>query len=76
MTTKEAIKEAASFFIETGRNPSETDIRLTLNDLVTNHDYAQAWAVKQVKAQLRKVEELKSAGLLRIVHDAIKRDQS
>ena len=57
MTTKEAIKEAASFFIETGKNPSETDIRLTLNDLVTNHDYAQAWAVRCVKTKLRKYRE-------------------
>ena len=34
MTTREAIRETASFFIEKGENPSETDIRLTLNDLV------------------------------------------
>jgi len=57
MTTKEAIRETASFFIERGENPSETDIRLALNDLVTNHDYAQAWAVRCVKARLRKHRE-------------------
>ena len=76
MTRKDAIRETASFFIERGENPSETDIRLTLNDLVTNHDYAQAWAVKQVKTQLRKVEALKDVALWSIVHEAIKRDQS
>lgn len=57
MTTREAIRETASFFIEKGENPSETDIRLTLNDLVTDHDYAQSWAVAQVKARLSKVAE-------------------
>ena len=57
MTTKEAIRETASFFIEKGESPSETDIRLTLNDLVDNHDYAQGWAVGQVKARLRKFAE-------------------
>jgi hypothetical protein len=57
MTTREAIRETASFFIEKGETPSETDIRLTLNDLVDNHDYAQGWAVAQVKARLRKVAE-------------------
>lgn len=54
MTTREAIRETASFFIKKGEDPSETDIRLTLNDLVDNHDYAQGWAVKQVKARLHK----------------------
>lgn len=57
MNTKEAIREATSFFIQRGQNPSETDIRLVLNDLVTNHDYAQSWAVRQVKARLRKISE-------------------
>jgi len=57
MTTKDAIRETASYFIERGENPSETDIRLTLNDLVDNHDYAQAWAVRCVKARLRKHRE-------------------
>jgi len=57
MTTKQAIQSTASFFIEKKERPSETDIRLTLNDLVDDHDYAQAWAVKQVKARLRKYAE-------------------
>ena len=57
MTTKQAIQSTASFFIEKKERPSETDIRLTLNDLVNNHDYAQGWAVRQVKARLRKYAE-------------------
>jgi hypothetical protein len=57
MTTKQAIQSTASFFIEKKERPSETDIRLTLNDLVDDHDYAQEWAVKQVKARLRKYAE-------------------
>jgi len=57
MTPKQAIQYTASFFIEKKERPSETDIRLTLNDLVDDHDYAQAWAVKQVKARLRKYAE-------------------
>ena len=57
MTTKQAIQSTASFFIEKKERPSETDIRLTLNDLVDNHDYAQGWAVRQVKARLRKYAE-------------------
>jgi len=57
MTTKQAIQSTASFFIEKKERPSETDIRLTLNDLVDDHDYAQGWAVKQVKARLRKYAE-------------------
>jgi len=58
MTTKDAIKYTASLFVENKKErPSETDIRLTLNDLVDDHEYAQGWAVKQVKARLRKYAE-------------------
>ena len=57
MTTKQAIQSTASYFIEKKERPSETDIRLTLNDLVDDHDYAQGWAVRQVKARLRKYAE-------------------
>jgi hypothetical protein len=57
MTTKKAIRYTALLFIEKRESPSETDIRLTLNDLVDNHDYAQGWAIKQVKARLRKYAE-------------------
>ena len=58
MTTKEAIRYTAELFIENKKErPSETDIRLTLNDLVDDHEYAQALAVKQVKARLRKYAE-------------------
>jgi len=59
MSTREAIDQAVSFFVNVQKceSPSETDIRLVLNDLVTNHDYAQAWAVGQVKARLRKYRE-------------------
>ena len=57
MTTKQAIQSTASYFIEKKERPSETDIRLTLNDLVDDHEYAQGWAVRQVKARLRKYAE-------------------
>jgi hypothetical protein len=57
MTTKEAIRYTAELFIEKKERPSETDIRLTLNDLVYDHNYAQGWAVRQVKARLRKYAE-------------------
>jgi hypothetical protein len=58
MKTKEAIESAVSFFIERGVSdcsPSETDIRMALNDLVSyGHDYDQAWAVRQVKAKCKR----------------------
>lgn len=57
MTTKQAIQYTASHFISREEKPSETDIRLILNDLVDDHDYAQNWSVKQVKARLRKYAE-------------------
>jgi hypothetical protein len=57
MTTKEAIRYTAELFIEKRESPSETDIRLTLNDLVYDHNYAQDWAVRCVKARLRKHRE-------------------
>ena len=58
MNTRQAINEVAFYFISKGENPSATDIRLALNDLVKNHDYAQSWAVKQVKAQIKKANKL------------------
>lgn len=76
MKTREAIKEAVRYFIENDENPSPTTIRCVLNDIVSNHEYDQWWAVKQVKAQLRKVGALKDVALWSIVHEAIKRDQS
>lgn len=59
MTTREAIRHVALYFINKREtNPSEADIRLCLNDLVSNHDYAQGWAVNQVRARLRKISEV------------------